>query len=385
MYSGFEAAFLAAAIHGQWDAPPMWLLYLVTAMIIVPLNWFGISQMHWLQKWSIPIFAVGLVWVVIEAAQRPSITAAGAQVGWDTVLPALAAILANVGIWILLIGDYARFVRSEDRGKAIAMAGTAGRGFQFIMLPALGGWLALRAGSANPGTYAVGMAGVAGLIWVVITQLRVQEGNYYLSSLSLSTFVSRTFRVRLPRPVFLIVTGLIAFVLAQLGITDHLTEVLTFMGVFLLAWVGTVVGSLLVQRKEIASGDAWVEHRRPYLRPWGFPALTGLVVASAAGGTLALTNWPEPYGGFLGIAVAAVLAPAITIALHRRPVTDILAPGNKPDPDWRDAGPLTDRDLARPAAQVTCEATGGKVMKADACHWPVGSDRVVSARTAETE
>ncbi|MGW4339223.1 purine-cytosine permease family protein [Rhodococcus koreensis] len=384
MYAGFETAYLASAIHAQWQSPPMWLLYLITAMIVVPLNWFGISQMHWVQKWSIPLFVVGLVWVMIEALRRPAISVVGAHVGWDTVLPALGAVLANVGVWILLIADFSRFVRASDRPKAIAVVSTAGLGMNFIVLPTVGGWLALHAGSANPGSYAVTLTGTVGLIWVVVTQLRVQEANYYLGSLAMSTFVSRNFRIRPGRPAFLTVTGLLAFVLALVGITDHLTQTLTFMGVFLMAWVGTIVGSLIVEQRALRNGETWIEHRRPYLVSWGWPALSALFGSSVIGGAMALWNIPNTYGGFLGIALAAVLAPVITVTFAKHPITAMHADTVPPE-SWRDGGATVDRDLTGPDAHVTCAVTGESVMKVDACEWPPNSGRTVSARLAETK
>jgi cytosine permease len=294
-------------------------------------------------------------------------------------------VLANVGIWILLIADYSRFVRTSDRRRAIAVASTAGLGMNFVVLPLLGGWLALHAGSANPGSYAVELTGAIGLVWVVITQLRVQEGNYYLGSLSLSTFFSRTFGRRpAGRPLFLTAVGVLAFVLALFGIVDHLTGVLTFMGVFLLAWVSTVVASLLAERRRLADGTTWIEHRRPYLKDWGAPTLAGLATASIVGGALALTGWPSPYGGFLGIAVGIVLAPAITLLGNHRPISGIHSDVTPP-PDWRDAGPLTDLDVSAPANEMTCANSGITVLRTDACEWPVGSGRVVAARVAELE
>ena len=384
MYAGFETAYLGAAVHAAWTSAPLWLLYAAAALVVVPLNWFGMSQMHWLQKWSLPLFVLGLGYVVYQAAGNPAVVVTGAHVGLDTVLPALGAVLGNVGIWILLIADFSRFVRSRDRRRAAVVASTAGLGMQFLVLPLLGGWLALHIGSANPGSSAVELAGVAGLLWVTVTQLRVQEGNYYLGSLALSTVVSRLAGRWPRRPVFLVLTAAVAFVLALVGLADHLTAVLTFMGVFLFAWVGTIVGSVLAESRRLARGDTWIEHRRPYLRSWGVPAITGLVVASVVGGTLALSGRPASDGGFLGIVVAAVLAPGVTLLGSRgRPVSRIH--GHVSAPEHRDHESVEDREHDTPQNQVTCARTGARVMAVDACEWPPGSGRVVSARAADLE
>lgn len=386
MYSGLETAYLASAVYAQTEALPLWVLYLIAAAIVVPINWFGISQLHWIQKWSVPIFAIGLIWVIVAAVQQPAVAQPLVpEVGLDTVLPAVAAVFANVGIWILLIADYSRFVKAADRKKAIVAASTIGLGAEFIVLPLIGGWLAIHVGSANPGTYAVGLAGIVGLVWVLITQLRVQEGNYYLGSLALSTFTSRVFHLKLPRPVYLIVIGVFAFLMAAAGIVNHLTDVLTFMGIFLMAWVGTLAGVSLTQRKALNTGKVWLEHRRPYIKEWGAPALIGLVIAVAVGASLALAPWFDPYGGFAGIVASTILAPVITLIGSRgNPVTAIHSAAQPAD-DWIDRGDRFDEYHAAPENHVTCEATGAQVMKIDACEWPVGSGRTVSARNAEIE
>jgi threonine/homoserine/homoserine lactone efflux protein len=205
----------------------------------------------------------------------------------------------------------------------------------------------------------------------------VQEANYYSASLSLTNFTARTFHVLPGRRFFLLVTAVVAFLLAQLDIVSHLTYVLTFMGVFLFAWIGTMIYSLISQRAAFGAGVSWLEHRRGYLVNWGWPAVTGLVVGSASGAVLALSGEPAPYGGFLGVVVAFLLAPAVmAVALRGKDrATYLLA--RIPDPDWRDTNVLDDRQLEAPELQVACGTCARPVMKPDALTCPVSDLGVI--------
>jgi purine-cytosine permease-like protein len=370
MYAGFETAFLSSAIHAQWSAPPLWLLYAATSLAMVPLNWYGVSQIHWVQKWSVPLFAAGLIWVFVTALGEPTVSVSG-HIGLDTVLPALAAVLANVGIWVLLVGDYSRFARKSDRRRVVAIATFVALGSQFLILPIIGGVMALHTGSENPGTYAVQLVGVGGLAWIVITQMRVQEANYYSASLSLKNFTARALHILPGRRVFLLLTAMVAFLLAQFEIVAHLTNVLTFMGVFLFAWIGTMIFSLYSERRALAQGEVWIEHRRGYLRNWGWPAVVGLVVGSTIGAIFALSEEPAPYGGFIGVVAAFVVAPAVmAIGLTRYDRKSYLL-ARTPPPEWRDTNVVTDAALAAPTLQVVCGVCENSAMKPDALQCPV--------------
>lgn len=385
MYAGFECAFLGAAVHAQWESLPLWLLYAVAAAVLVPLNWYGVSQMHWIQKWTVPLFFAGLIWLLIEALGKPAVELPDVGVSARTLLPALAAVLGNVAIWILLVGDFARFARKEDRRTVVTLTVIVAMGGEFLFLALLGGLLAKHTGSANPGAYAVGLMGVPGLLWVLVTQMRVQEGNYYSGSLSLVNFSARVLHWMPGRRFFVIVVAAAAFLLAQLKIVDHLTQVLTFMAVFLFAWVGTMVYSLLGRRRLLQRGEVWVEHRRGYLRDWGWPAVAGLFAGSAVGVPLALSGDPEPYGGFLGIAIAFLLAPAVFAALDLLLVRDpqyLIA--RVPEPDWRDTNARTDRELEDPTMQVVCGTCGSEVMKPDALTCPVTPGGVICSACCQS-
>lgn len=377
MYAGFEASFMATAIHAAWPLPPLWLIYAVVALAFVALTWYGVSQINWLQLWSTPFFLAGIVWVLTIALGKPTIRAAAVPMATSVLLPALAPVLANVAIYILLIGDYARFIRKTQRRQAIVLTAIFGFASEFLVMVPIGGILALHTNLANPGTYAVALIGIPGLLWILSTQLRVQLGNYYSSSLAMANFSARVLHWVPGRRLFLFVCAAITFLLAEFGILDHLTYILTFMGSFLFAWIGVMIAYLVVTHAEtLRSSRGWLEHRRGYLRTWGWPAVGGLAVGSVVGAFLTLSGWPQPYGGFIGIIVAGVLGALVSSVLNRVVGVEYMIK-RSPDPDWRDTNDKSDLQLADPKFQVACGTCGTTVMQVDACVCPVTKGGVI--------
>ena len=323
MYAGFETVFLGAAISQEVPSVPVWIWYLLSAMLIVPLNWYGISQIHWFAKWTAPLFIVGAIWLFVRTMQMQGPVLHFPPVGPSTIIPAVAIVLGNVAIWVLLVGDSARFARKKDRGKMVSLSLIIGFGGVYLVLPPMGALMALHTGEMNPGTYAATTLGVIGLLWILLTQIRVQECNYYSGSLSLTNVAARLLHWLPGRGFFVVVIGVLAFVLALFGITNHLAQVLTFMGAFLFATIGILMYYLLIhQRRLLRLGSVWVEHRRGYLRSWGIPAVTGLVVGCAAGAVFMLRDYPAPYGGIVGILVAGFGAPLVAAIVIARRLED---------------------------------------------------------------
>jgi cytosine permease len=233
----------------------------------------------------------------------------------------------------------------------------------------------------NPGTYAATTLGVIGLLWILLTQIRVQECNYYSGSLSLTNVAARLLHWLPGRGFFVILIGVLAFLLALFGITNHLAQVLTFMGAFLFATIGILMYYLLIhQRRLLKEGSVWVEHRRGYLRSWGIPAMTGLVVGCAAGAVFMLLDYPAPYGGMVGILVSAFGAPlvaAVMVALSSKMGDPQYLIERLPPVDWRDTNLATEEELQAPDRMVECGKCGNAIMKCDAVQCPCVDSEVL--------
>lgn len=318
MYCGFEGAFMASALHAQWPVVPLWLLNVIIAAILVPINWYGFKLNDLLQRITWPLFILGVIMVsyFTFTTNEPTRPLFEGAVTLTALLAAVAACIPVLTVQALLVGDWSRFARRSDVRKVEIIASTVALGGVFLVEAPLGAFLAVYAGNANPGVYAVTGLGTWGMLWVLLTQLRIQNMNYYSASLAFANFAARVFRWTPGRQFWVMVVAVLTAIAAVSNILDNLLNVLTFFGCVLLAWAGTLIADMfVVKRQQRLSLDA-IEYRRGYLTRWGWSSMTGLFIGSVVGGWLTLAAVPsEVYGPFVGQVMAFLLAGATHIII----------------------------------------------------------------------
>src|SRR5690606_41181822 len=94
---------------------------------------------------------------------------------------------------------------------------------------------------SNPGIYIVTLLGLGGVVFTMLTQLRINVTNIYSASLSLSIFFENMFGFKPDRRFWVVVSGVAAIALMLGGILDHLGSAMTFQGVLLMAWAAILV------------------------------------------------------------------------------------------------------------------------------------------------
>jgi purine-cytosine permease-like protein len=372
MYCGFEAAFVATAVHTQWPGIDLNLLYVLAAVLMIPINWYGVSQNDLLQRVTTPLFLIGLAVLAFKAFEGPAPASLGGPVTIPHIAAGLASVLPLAAIQALVIGDWSRFAHRKDIRTIQAVGPLVAVGGLFLIEAPLGALFALWTGEENPGAYAASLMGVGGVAWLIITQVRVQNGNYYSASLALANFSARVLRFVPGRQFWLFVVAAVTIAATVSNVLEHLLEVLTFLGVFLLAWIGTMVADIVVVRKRLRLRPDYIEHRRGYLTEWGWPALGALVISCAIGGWMTLADQPdETWGPFLGEVLAFFLAAAIYIGLtvaYRRKFSLVV---RKPSADWIDDGKLSDERLEGVDNFLTCGRCHGSFIKQDMVECPV--------------
>lgn len=316
MYCGFEASFIASAIGTYFPDIPYWLLAVVISAGLIPLNWYGFRLNAVLQKITWPLFIVGIIalaWVIFTS-YTPNVNLFTTEVTASSLVAAVAVCLPVLSIQALLVGDWSRFARKADVGKVQVIASSIAIGGVFLVEAPLGAFMAVYVNEANPGVYAVTSLGIWGVIWVVVTQVRIQNMNYYSASLALANFSARVLRFTPGRQFWIIVTGAVTLAAAMSGILNHLLSVLTFCGTVLLAWCGTLLAGIIAGPKMLGIDLTRIEYRRGYLRNWGWPALLGLAVGTGVGEYITLANVPDSaLGPFLGQLSALLLGGIVYI------------------------------------------------------------------------
>ncbi|MDX2097030.1 MAG: ATP-binding protein [Leptolyngbyaceae cyanobacterium bins.59] len=390
IFFALEAAIMAQALELYFHLP-LAIGYLVCAVVIIPLVFYGVTLINQLQFWTQPIWFVLMVLPFVcvlykepgafeqwthFAGRSPS----GA--GFDPLLCATAgavsfALIAQIGEQV----DFLRFLpeqKAHNRGRWWTAMVLAGPGW--ILLAALkqlaGGFLAALAiehgvslAQANQPTqmYLVAFEYVFSnppvvlavtVFYIVISQIKINVTNAYAGSLAWSNFFSRLTHSHPGRVVWLVFNVAIALLLMELGVFSTLEAVLGLYSNVAIAWIGALVADLIVN-KPLGLSPSYIEFKRAHLyniNPVGFGSMVIASVISIAAFIGAFGTVAQAFAPFIALGVAFVLSP--TIALLTRSKYYIAR---------------TDTHLLHldPATTVTCSVCEGDYVAKDMAFCPV--------------
>ena len=310
-YAVFEGSIIAVAFH-QYFGGSMVIWYAIVVIYAVPLALGGVQ--NWLDKLNgllLPLYLAGLIAVVVASTMIKGVptdwigaaAASSALPGW------LTSYLIYMGVYIMMMYtfDYARLGRQRDE----KFLGTVAFGWVFyaftfglnglVGIYIMSAWK-LEASETGVVQAFISSLGFIGLLVILISQTRINTANYFLASENLSAFASRVFKLNLPRSVWVVVCGALAFSLMLTDVLSYLLKALAWQGVFVTAWVAIAL---------VFIGLNWKKQDLvPDIRPTNLkavsPGAAAWVVASAVG--IALTEqtiWP----------VVAQLTPLVTMVL----------------------------------------------------------------------
>jgi signal transduction histidine kinase/DNA-binding NarL/FixJ family response regulator len=352
IYASFTFIFFAieAAIMAQglelWFGLPRMAGYVVSALIVIPVVVHGVTAISRLQVWTQPLWLALLVLPFLAIALHNP----GAFIGFTQLegrytdgpgfswiaFGAAAAVAASLIAQIGEQVDFLRFMPEATRRNRVrwwAAVIIAGPGW--IVLGALkmlaGAFLAFLAlqHAVDPEKvfeptqlYLVGFGYVVGSgslavaltgLFVVVSQVKINVTNAYAGSLAWSNFFARLTHSHPGRVVWLVFNVAIALLLMMLGVFEALEKVLGFYAHLALAWVGAIVGDLVLS-KPLGLSPARIEFRRAYLHDVN-PVGVG---AMAAGSVLSVAAYAGAFGPnvgagstFIAIGVACAAAPLL--------------------------------------------------------------------------
>ncbi|MEN0135636.1 MAG: hypothetical protein AAGC80_10830, partial [Rhodococcus sp. (in: high G+C Gram-positive bacteria)] len=141
----------------------------------------------------------------------------------------------------------------------------------------------------------VASLGLAGLIVVLVSQVRINSANFYVASMCLERVVSHYSTRNLPRRVWVVLLAIVTFLLMLTNVFSYIATALAWQGIVTVSWVGIFVVHLLVVSRD------------PEIRASRLPRVArgfAVWVASAAVGLAALE---------LGSGAVSQLAPLISL------------------------------------------------------------------------
>ncbi|GGC01942.1 hybrid sensor histidine kinase/response regulator [Oxalicibacterium flavum] len=366
IFFALEAAILAVALQ-MWIPWPLGVWYIICSLFIVPLVARGVTLISRLQMWSQPLWLLLLIapyaailWKQPQAYRdfTELVGATSHSSGFDPLMFGMAAtvafsLIAQIGEQV----DFLRFLPERTAANkwrwwtAVVVAGPGwivpgalkmlgGAFLAFLVMEH--GVPALQAIEPTR-MYLLGFSYLfdspawilaATLLFVLVSQVKINLTNAYAGSLAWSNFFARLTHSHPGRVVWLVFNALLALLLMQLGVFAALENVLALYSNVAVAWVGALFADLVIN-KPLGLSPKGIEFKRAHLydvNPVGLATLliasiVGMTAFSGMGGPIAVAFSP-----FLTLGTACVVSPLLAwrtrgrFYLARSP-TPVAAPG----------------------------------------------------------
>ncbi|MGZ5866389.1 MAG: ATP-binding protein [Xanthobacteraceae bacterium] len=347
LFFAIEAAIMSLALEMCFGVP-LFLGYIVSSLVVIPLVTHGITFISRFQLWTQPIWAILhlLPFAFIAYYDLSSFREWTQFSGTETTdngafnLALFGAASTVVTSLIAQIGEQVDFLRflpkRSDRPKAWLFAYlSAGPGWilpgvikllagSFLASLAVAHFVPLEKAAEPTQMYLVafhymfsspGLALAFTGAFVIVSQVKINVTNAYAGSIAWSNFFSRLTHSHPGRVVWLVFNVAIALMLMELGIFKMLEHALGLYSIVAVAWVGALVADLVIN-KPLGLSPATIEFKRAHLYDIN-PVGVGSMLLSVAAGAAAFSGQFGPtlqsLASFLALAVAFVAAPALAI------------------------------------------------------------------------
>uniref|UniRef100_UPI00355808B9 purine-cytosine permease family protein n=1 Tax=Streptomyces corallincola TaxID=2851888 RepID=UPI00355808B9 len=330
---------------------PLWLGYLVSTFMVIPLVIYGMKALSKLQVWTTPVWLLLMVAPLVYLISKDPGTVGrflgyagtGGDGGVNT-----ASVLLGAGVCLSLIAqigeqiDYLRFMppRTEANRRtwwtAVIMAGPG-----WVVLGALkqaiGVFLAVYilaevgpAAATEPiqqfrGAFDAMMPSwlvvPLAVVLVVISQIKINVTNAYSGSLAWTNSFTRVTRHYPGRMIFVLVNLGFALALMEADMFSFLNGILGFYSNCAIAWVVTVATDIGVNKYLLGLSPLQPEFRRGMLHAVNPVGVVSFVAASGLSIALyfhALGDGLQPYSPVAAAVIAFVLTPLMALVTKGR-------------------------------------------------------------------
>ena len=333
---------------------PLWLGYLLSSLLVIPLVIYGMNTLAKLQVWTTPLWLVMMVLPFIYLViKHPSaigdffafsgIDGDGNPAGKGV---SFAGTMLAAGVCLSLIAqiaeqvDYLRFMpprTPDNKRKWWSATLIAGPGWVFFgaIKQIVGLFLAVyligisvdNAGIANQPVHQFveiyqdflphWLALTLAVILVVISQVKINVTNAYSGSLAWTNAFTRVTKTYPGRLVFLFFNVAIAIVLMEANMFSFLNNLLNFYANCGIAWIAVVASDIVINKYILGISPKQPEFRRGMIysvNPVGFGSLLISAGASILVYFHVFGDAIQPYSPLVALVLAIVLPPIFAIA-----------------------------------------------------------------------
>lgn len=324
-YAVFEGSVIAVTLTHMYPSIPYALAALVVVLYSVPLI-FG-SVQNWLDKFNgvlLPFYILGLVAAVVLATQAYGYSDAWLKMGPENPSPTgwWNVSVYYMGIWVLMMFtfDFARFGKKEDtKYHALFNFGIPFYLLAFLLSGLTGIYLvgtmpdSEQLSELSIAFDLVKLMGLGGLLFVWITQTRINTANYFLATTNLQSFFKDVCNLNLSKITWAIVVGVIVYLLMLVDVFAYLLQALAYQGIFVVAWVAIALTHILHPNRNKIFGEV-PEIRAEKLPEFDSSGLIAWITAAVLGCVLmnlgaAFANWYATVTFFVAAILYLILMP----------------------------------------------------------------------------
>lgn len=340
-----EAAIMAYALELYFNLP-LYIGYLVSALVVIPLVTHGITLISRIQMITQPIWLILMCLPFIAVVHHDpeifsrlvnfsGVSGSAGEFNFHMFGAATAigvALIPQIGEQV----DFLRFMpvkTEQNRWRWNLGVILAGPGWVFLgMLKMLAGvllaYLVIQSDrsyleAVNPThMYLVGfghaftnheVALAMTVLFVVLSQIKVNMTNAYAGSLAWSNFFARLTHSHPGRVVWVVFNAIIAIMLMELNVFKALEQVLGLYSNIAIAWITAVVADLVIN-KPLGLSPKGIEFRRAYLFDINPVGVGAMFLASAISVASFLGLFGEAlssFSSFIALGTALIASPAI--------------------------------------------------------------------------
>lgn len=416
IFFALEATIMAGALNLLFHIP-VWLGYLISAVVVIPLVTHGITMISRMQLVTQPLWLLLQIAPIIYIAQHPqntldlwlnfpgiNSTVNSQNFDWmafGAATAVLFALMAQIGEQV----DFLRFmpepnfnsdINKKDQKKWWLAILSAGPGWVIfgaikLILGTLLGFILLQQGfsvdkASDPTimystvfqhfSLSPQWALIIAALFVIICQIKINVANAYAGSLAWSNFFSRLTHHHPGRVVWLVFNVTIALLLMELGVYRAIETVLHHYSVFVLAWFGSIIADLVIN-KPLGLSPKHIEFKRSKLydiNPVGVGSTALASIFGVFSSTGLLGNELAAFSGFIAFFMPFITVPLIAIATKSKYY--LVEADDCHNTNCNQ--PIEIKPLTKPHPQDTCTLCSNQFDPEDLSHCPFHNATICS-------
>lgn len=331
-YFIFEGSIVSHALSEffgiEINSPGASVVFAIVGALALYFAWRGMHSMNILQKIGMPVFLILFIIGIIMLSQGHTLVGPGQ---WESTSPgdptvmwqAFSLVNGQIVFQALLATDYGRFSRRNIsyRGTAGIMFGEMamiavvlffGALIAFTMYPSFASSEAELL-STDPGYVFAVVMGLLGVIFTIVTQIRINVMNLYSGSLAFANTWDAFSPKKIRRNWWMVGLLVLGVILYPVNVLQYTDTFLAVTGIMTNTWIFILLADYYICRKALnLSSTSNIEYEEGRVRNWNPCGITAMAIAVFIGALGLFGVYPTYYASFVAMLVGPVVHVILT-------------------------------------------------------------------------